>query len=311
MGDNMTMNGRAIFLVSSMLIAAAVLAIPQSALNSDTFLQASRATTFPVRIHDNLVYIPTQIAGRDLWFVLDSGSSRTLLDRSLATALGLKVEGAGSIQGAGAGRIPIQSVRNVDIHFPGIESAYSEISTIDLKGASQEVVRSADGILGYDFLSRFVVTVDYEHKTVTVQAPETFVPPSEARAIPITFDGKWPIAQGELLLSNDVVVQDHFLVDSGSGDAVDHPAVKSMESKQQTTTGVGLGTPGTGYQGVLWGFRWGGLTWHDVPTACCGATEETSRLIGGEILRRFTVTFDYPHSRILLRANGEFNSHFN
>lgn len=268
-------------------------------------------TTFPVRIQDDLVYIPTEIGGRHLWFVLDSGSSRILLDRSLAAALGLKMEGASSIQGAGAGRIPIQSVRDVDVRVPGIDSTYAEISTIDLKGSSQELVRSVDGILGYDFLLRFVVTVDYEHSTVTVQAPETFVPPSQAQTIPITFQGKWPIAKAELLLSNDVVLQDHFLVDSGSSDAVDHPAVKSMESKRQTTTGVGLGTAGSGYQGVLWGFRWGGLTWHDVPTACCGATEETSPLIGGEILRRFTVIFDYPHSRILLRPNGNFNSHFN
>jgi len=309
----MTMNGRGIFAASSILFLLSVIpTIPQSLeVNSDRFLQATRITTFPVRIHDDLVYIPTQIAGRNLWFVLDSGSSRILVDQSVAVALGLKLEGGGSIQGAGAGRLPIRAVRNVDIRVPGIDSTYSEISTIDLKGASHEVARSVDGILGYDFLLRFVVTVDYEHSTVTVQAPETFVPPSEAQAVPITFQGKWPIAKAELLLSNDLVLQDHFLVDSGSSDAVDHPAVKSMESKRQTTTGVGLGTAGSGYQGVLWGFRWGGLTWRDVPTACCGATEETSRLIGGEILRQFTLTFDYPHSRILLRANGNFNSHFN
>jgi len=308
----MTMSGRGILLVGSLLLVSMVPTISQSPnLNSDHFLQATRTTTFPVRIHDDLVYIPTQIAGREWWLVLDSGASHILLDRSLAVSLGLKMEGASSTQGAGAGRIPTQFVRNVDIRVPGIDSSYAEISTIDLKGSSQEVVQSVDGILGYDFLARSVITVDYEHSTVTVQAPETFVPPLEAQAIPITFHGKWPIAKAELLLSNDVVLQDHFLVDSGSSDAVDHPAVKSMESKRQTTTGVGLGTSGTGYLGVLWGFRLGEFTLHDVPSACCGATEDTSRLIGGEILRRFTVTFDYAHSRILLRANRDFSSHFN
>ena len=308
----MIIGSRGILFIGSMLVVSVVHAIPQSPeLNSDRFLQATRVTTFPVRIQDDLVYIPTEIGGRHLWFALDSGSSRVLLDRSLAAALGLKMEGASSTQGAGAGRIPTQSVRNVNIRVPGIESTYAEISTIDLKGSSQEVVKSVDGILGYDFLARFIVTVDYEHGTLTVQAPETFVPPFEAEAIPITFHGKWPIAKAELLLSNDVVLQDHFLVDPGSSDAVDHPAVKSMESKRQTTTGVGLGTPGSGYLGVLWGFRWGEFTLRDVPSACCGATEETSRLIGGEVLRRFTVTFDYPPSRILLRPNGNFNSHFN
>jgi hypothetical protein len=271
---------------------------------ADRFAQAGKSV-FNVKIRESLTYVPVQIAGRDLWFVLDTGSSRMLLDRAQATALGLRPEGSGSIQGAGAGRVPIEFLRNVELHLPGLTMEYPEVSTIDLKGANRPGDVTLDGILGHEFLSRYVVTVDYERGIMTVQQSDTFSVPAEARALPITFKGKWPMAMAELLVSKDVTIQDHFLIDSGSGDAVDHPIVTTMENKRPTVSGVGLGTPGSGYLGTLWGLRLAAFTLHDLPISCCGATDDTSRLIGGEVLHHFTVIFDYPHARILLLPNSK------
>jgi hypothetical protein len=91
---------------------------------------------------------------------------------------------------------------------------------------------------------------------------------------------------------------------------VDHPVAKTMEAKQKTTSGVGLGTPVTGYLGRLSGFKLGAFSFGNVPVSCGGATEQTSRLIGGEILHRFTLIFDYPHKRIFLEPNRYFSSNF-
>src|SRR5215472_15550029 len=40
------------------------------------------------------------------------------------------------------------------------------------------------------------------------------------------------------------------------------------------------------------------------------ASPEIGALIGGRILKRFTVTFDYPHHRILLVPNSRFSDPF-
>lgn len=40
------------------------------------------------------------------------------------------------------------------------------------------------------------------------------------------------------------------------------------------------------------------------------ASTDIGALVGGEILQRFTVTFDYPHHRILLEPNSRFGDAF-
>jgi len=99
-------------------------------------------------------------------------------------------------------------------------------------------------------------------------------------------------------------VQDSFLIDSGSSDSVDHPIVTTMQSRKPTATGVGFGEPGKGAVAQATAFRLGRLGVASPTVVCCGATEATSKLIGSEILRHFTVTFDYSSSRIFLTPNG-------
>ena len=38
------------------------------------------------------------------------------------------------------------------------------------------------------------------------------------------------------------------------------------------------------------------------------ASPDIGAILGGEILERFTVTFDYPHHRILLEPNSHFTA---
>ena len=270
---------------------------------ADRFSSASDTTTFPVQIHDWLVYVPVEINGRHLQFVLDSGSSRTLVDSSHVKELGLKPSGSDTVQGAGQGRIPVDKLGTLTIGLPGLEMHFEEAGAIDFSGLRRDTGMSAYGLLGHPFLSRYAVTIDYEHQTMTVTAPEKFVPPSGAQPLSIEMRGKWPFVSGEVRPSEDVGIQDKFLIDSGSSDAVDHPVATKMESRQPTRTGVGLGTASTGSSATLWGFRLGQYLVRDVTVACCGATENTSRMLGGEILHRFTVTFDYPHNQMFLVPN--------
>ena len=107
-----------------------------------------------------------------------------------------------------------------------------------------------------------------------------------------------------------MAVHDSFFIDSGSSDAVDHPIVKKLKAKAAATSGVGLGTPVEGALAVATFFRIGSFTLKGPIVACCGATDATSRMIGTEILRRFTVVFDYPSSRLFLKPNGAFGESF-
>jgi predicted aspartyl protease len=194
------------------------------------------------------------------FFVLDTGSTRTIVDRAVAKSLGLKTSGSSSLQGAGAGRIPIEFIHDVSITLPGIESAGYELSTADLQPLEASFDVRVDGILGYELFSRFVVTVDYEAKTMTLGQPGTFHASNTAQAIPIELRDKWAFVKAELVLPGPVKVQDTFLIDSGSSDAVDHPIVMKLDSRVSTTSGVGLGTQVQGATARATSFRLGAST---------------------------------------------------
>lgn len=278
-----------------------------SAAGKAIFSGAAKSSTFAFEWREGLIFLPVRINGsKPLSFVLDTGSTRILIDRKLASDLGLKASGTGSLQGAGTGRIPIEFIHDVNIALPGVESAGYDLSTADLQPLEAVDGGKVDGIIGYPFLSRFVVTVDYEAKQLTLIMPEAFRPDSAAQILPIELRDQWPFVKGELVLPGPVTMQDSFLIDSGSSDAVDHPIVMTLQSRVPSKSGVGLGAEVQGATARATSFRLGRYAVKDPLVACCGGTDATSKLIGNEILRRFTITFDYPSSRILLAPNANF-----
>src|SRR5260370_4734237 len=232
-----------------------------------------------------------------------------LVDRALAITLGLKASGTGSIQGAGAGRIPIEFVDDVGIGVPGMKSAGYQFSTADLQTLQASLGTRVDGILGYEFFRRFVVTIDYESRTLTLTLPEAFHSKGSAQEIPIELKNKWAFVKADLVLPGPVRVQDNFLIDTGSSDAIDHPIVMKVQSRVSTTSGVGLGSPVQGATARATSFQLGRYVLADPIVSCCGATDASSRLIGSDMLKFFTISFDYPSSRIFVTPNRDFETH--
>jgi hypothetical protein len=98
------------------------------------FVSADQTSRFQFAWKQGMIFVPVRVNGsRPLSFVLDSGSARMIIDRTLARSLGLSPQGSGSLQGAGSGRVPIQFLYNVRIDLPGAYSTDYEFSTADLK----------------------------------------------------------------------------------------------------------------------------------------------------------------------------------
>jgi hypothetical protein len=129
--------------------------------------------------------------------------------------------------------------------------------------------------------------------------------------LPLEIRDKWAFVKGELIFAGPVTIDDTFFVDMGSSDAIDHPIVKTIQTRSASESGVGLGTSVKGEVAVATSFRIGPFILKGPIVACCGATEATSRMIGTDVLRRFTVTFDYPSSRLFLRPNRSLHAPFN
>jgi len=80
----------------------------------------------------------------------------------------------------------------------------------------------------------------------------------------------------------------------------------TLQSRVPSKSGVGLGAEVQGATARATSFRLGRYAVEGPLVSCCGGTDATSKLIGSEILRRFTVTFDYPSLRILLSPNSHY-----
>ena len=155
---------------------------------------------FSLRVSQGEVIVPVSINGsQPLRFVLDTGSTRTLIDRSVAARLGLKEREASSLQGAGQGRIPIYALPNVDFQMPGLQSKGYDCFAVDLAPVGKAVGTREDGILGYDFFARFVVTIDFETKQMIVETPAAFHPEKTFEELPLEIRGKWGFVKGELV----------------------------------------------------------------------------------------------------------------
>ena len=120
-----------------MALAVAPVAVWAQVLDTSrevTFTAGGGKSTFAFRWNKGMIFVPIRLNGSPpLSFVLDTGSTRTIVDRAVAKSLGLKPSGSSSLQGAGAGRIPIEFIHDVSVTLPGVESAGYELSTADLQ----------------------------------------------------------------------------------------------------------------------------------------------------------------------------------
>lgn len=258
---------------------------------------------FEVKLNDN---------PRSLFFSIDTGSSATYLDEGTARQLDLSPSGSDTVHGAGSGKVPVRHLHDLRFHLPGVSTFHAEINTADL-GDIPVGGHRLDGFFGFDFIRQFVITIDYDAKHITLTDPERFVYRGTGEVLPIDFHGKWPFIPGTIKVPGVAAEKSLFLVDTGSGDAVNHPLIKQSKGHLVATrTGVGLGKPGEGVIGNIEYVQFGNLELRRAPSVCCGGNGELNIYghIGNEALRRFKVILDYPHDRIILEPGKMYEQPF-
>src|SRR5258708_10611538 len=262
------------------------------------FSSGDKSIVVPFELNSDGIFFQLQIAGSSerLWFSLDTGSGSSYLDSGVAKRLGLHGSESGAVHGAGTSAVPVKFIESVRFELPGVTSFGHRINTTDLTGL--QLHHSIDGLLGYDFISRFVIILDYAAEKMTIAEPSAFSYSGSGGIFPIRFRGKWPYIEGTILVPGTKPETGEFLVDSGSGDAVDDPAIlKTTGPVRKVRTGVGLGQPGEGVIGRASYLQLRPFRLNSPLAACCSGNPDDRRKIGTEVLRRFTVILDYTRNR--------------
>lgn len=251
---------------------------------------------------------------RRTW-IIDTGASVTVVDTEYAEELGLAT--AGKMKGYGAGTTVEATFAELPpFSIEGIEFDSQSVAVFPIKGLLKRAGLDVVGILGYDFLSRFAVKIDYANELLSFYDPATFKyagdgtvidEPMEDRffVVPMTVDGvytgNWTldIGAGGSSFFFPFAVEHGFLgrkgVDGLAGGAGGYHPTRSIKFETVEIGGFTLEDPLISIP-----LQTGGAL---------GNTEGTGNL-GNSVLRHFVLYLDYERQQVILEKGDDFGKDF-
>jgi len=291
---------------------------PVAAASGVTWGRQPGLATLPLDYRARHLWIKVRLADGSLHdFLFDTGASVTVLDSAFAVRMGFRTEGF--MQAAGAGASGSASFT----HLPEVSlvgDAGDGITVRDLKVAVLSVSpsfepwfwRAVPGVIGYDVISRFVVTVDYDAQRLTLRDPASGAHTSGEPPLPMVMNGSVPAVRATVAGHEGL-----FRLDLGSSSTVDlhtpfvrqHGLVQKLRHPMRVT-GTGFGGEFSSTLGRLDRMQVGRHAWSDPMVTCSEAvegafaSEEFAGNIGNRLLERFKVTLDYERRQVFLEPGA-------
>jgi predicted aspartyl protease len=125
------------------------------------------AETLPAWYFSNLLLVPLQVNGQHRGnFIVDTGAVTNVLSHNMAAALGVTEKTPGAkvdvgIAGVSGVEGVVLLVPNVTLKTAKNSETSPQVVSIDLKGISKMIGTEVAGVVGYDFLSEYKLTLDY------------------------------------------------------------------------------------------------------------------------------------------------------
>ena len=284
----------------------------------------------PIEIYNNLIVVPVVLNGAlPLKFILDTGVRTAILtQKSFTDILNLSYSRKYTISGPGGEKLVDAYVtNNVSLELPGVLGRGHAMLVLaeDYLELRNYLGTDVHGILGYELFSRFIVVVDYEKKMLTLYLPERFKIGRRDQIVPLTIEDTKPYLSTTIILADGNKIKAKLLVDSGAShglmlDPQSDSIIKVPAHAVSSVIGRGLGGEITGKVGRIKELQLGTYKLEDAianfpdpnsyfDSLKIGSTARNGT-IGGEVLSRFTVTFNFPREEIYLKKNHSFKKGF-
>jgi hypothetical protein len=290
------------------------------------FADAAATLDIPFEPFGDHILLPVRVNGTGpWWFGLDTGASATVLDLHLARDLGLSIQGSLAVSGRGEGKPEVNLASGVSFELPGVEIVDQTVITIPLRALLQHRIgRPIDGVLGYDFLSRFVTEIDYADGRLRLHDPADFTYAGDGSTVPMEIMSSQPHIEASMTLAGRPPVAGLFMLDTGSGGALSlngpfaeqHDLTSAMPNVLRFDGAGGIGGQSSRLVGRIDSASIGEL-WFEQPivsvsldTEGAGANERRAGLIGGKILSRCILFLDYAGERVILEPNDHYGDPF-
>ncbi|GIV20854.1 MAG: hypothetical protein KatS3mg023_2605 [Armatimonadota bacterium] len=269
---------------------------------------AGLPVNLPVRLSQREIFVPVKLNGREYLMMLDTGAGITVVDQPVAEALRLPPGESMNVLGAsGQGEASVTSLASLQIgnvRLRDVQVAVTDLGLIRLIGGSR-----FGGILGFNVLNRFRVTLDYHRRTVTLERPGGKLPAGTAITAP--FPGATPMLEVEV----EDIGKVPMLLDTGAAMSIlPVEAAQQWQPLRAASLGLTLGVGGAGSVPRaarasvvrLAGETVRGVTLMFSSPAPKGApvqilSEAGFGLLGNNLLRHFRLTIDYPMRTVVLQ----------
>jgi len=282
------------------------------------FTGGGNAVSVPFQFIEDHIFMQVNVSGKERLWLLDSGAGISVIDSAYAVELGLELEG--NLTGVGAGNkvqisfviLPPFSVGGIQFNEQSVGSA-GFVSSLVRRHMGMDVV----GILGYDFLSRFVTRIDYAGEMLTFYNADSFAYDDDGvvldapikekcHSVPMAVEGKYngvwsldlgasgcsfhyPFAEENGLLKMDGIRRLGFGA-GGSGEHLVHrfqnlefAGFEIKNPRISVTLGKGVGA---------------------------FSRKEVIGNLGSSLFRHFVLYLDYERQQVIVEKGADFDRQF-
>ena len=302
-----------------LVLPAPAVAQPDAARCEVAPAAAASPAVVPIEVTNDHVFVRVCAAGRPLDFILDTGAPNSFFDLGTARELGIRLGASFTARGAGAGTVAGARLDRTSVALAATGLEHPVAAAIDFSGITPREGRRLHGVLGYDFVARFVVTIDYARGELRLHDRRAFRHDGPGVAVPVTLEGNYPYVDAAIVLADGGTVEGRLLVDVGASQALSlgKPVVDRHRLRERVGPlarrrgGSGVGGATAHDVGRVAALRLGGLEVRSPVVHLHGDsagvfTERASYVgsIGGDLLRRYIVHLDYARRRILFEPHA-------
>lgn len=290
---------------------------------------------FPFELINNLVVIEASINGSEpMKFILDSGAGRNIITSLYNREIYLNNTETVMLAGLGEGeRLEAFRSRGNQVQIERIAGNDVEILILkeDVFKLASFMGTEVHGILGYDLFDSFAVEIDYRAKLLKIYDPvrskEKFEKLPKHRkwfTIPIIVENEKPYTYITFKNSeSDEYSPLKLLLDTGASNSFSFydptsEAIELPENTISTLLGIGLNGNVSGELGRVKSVKLGPFEFEEPVVAFPDSLsvrrafgfDDRNGSIGGDLLRRFKLIFNYHEELLYLRKNNNYHEDF-
>jgi predicted aspartyl protease len=255
-----------------------------------------------------MIRVPVNAFGKTLYFLVDTGFTVSAIDAKYKSYLGETTDAYSAGSPLGTNNV-LPIFQYPEISIAGKSLALDKITCLDLKMARLISGQQCDGILGMDFLSKNVVSIDFDKKIFSINA----IVPEKVRKtfVAIPLKQFYQHYTAEVLVNHAQTLD--LLIDTGDNSSIslNSEGWQRVFSANQTNE-VSITVAGVGNHvaqskiGVVGKMAIGGLNYTNLHATYIQNPADPSHL-GLGFFRRHNVTFDFANQMLYLEPGQKFS----